>query len=406
MESSQDSIGGESGDRHLLRAIRLFRGLTAQQLLAVEGLGRCEALPLGSVLVARGAPAEQVFGVLQGTVACVGTDGEEIITLGPGAMVPLLALTPLRLAEATWRAATAGEAFVVPREPLLDLLGRPPGAGDFWREALPAELADQYLAVLLQAEEARKDARRQWRQSHRMELRWARRELLASLREAALEELVVTTVHHASNALAGALGFAQLLQRRALPPEARQELGIVEHEAQRVVEVLRRLRGWVPRRGSDRQEISLALVLGRALELQGEELEGRGLELAPRLDGDLPPLQGDPHRLLQAILALLLGAGEVFTPAEGRGALLITAQGVQDHIEVRVSCPGRPAPPGELQALLDPLAGGPRSRSLGTLELHLCQRIAREHGGDLRAEPEGEGGIALVLALPRLAASP
>jgi CheY-like chemotaxis protein len=131
-------------------------------------------------------------------------------------------------------------------------------------------------------------------------------------------------------------------------------------------------------------------------------------ERGHRLDLDLTAadalVEGDPVRLSQILLNLLLNAGN-YTP-EG-GAIRLTAEADPQEARIRVRDNGPGIPPERLEQLFAPFSQGDgrqrgASGGLG-LGLTISRRLAEFHDGRLRARSNWPNpGSEFTLHLPRL----
>ncbi len=394
--------GPNAQDGHFLKAIRLFRGIGDQKLASLEALGRRQVFPLGNVLVALGARPDYAYGILQGSVACrisAGAEETEAARVGPGSTVPPLALARLPLSEATWITVTPVEAFVISLKGLDELVKREPEIRAPLQEAILTEVVELYLGVIGRTGSALAEAQRQWEGRRQAEWQRAREELSWSVRCEALEELIATAVHEVNNPLTGALGLAQLLLDRDLSQEARRDVDVIYSESRRVVEMLRRLGTFAPRRQPEMRWVSLNHLLDRTLELLEERMVRDGVELVKQFQPDLSLVGADPHQLAQVFLALTMSAEEATGGAAQPRKLVVATRQQAQRVQVRFRHHGLTLSPDALQDLFDPFSNA--SQGQGALELNLCQSIARDHRGALRAESQEEGWIAFILELPQ-----
>jgi CheY-like chemotaxis protein/anti-sigma regulatory factor (Ser/Thr protein kinase) len=116
----------------------------------------------------------------------------------------------------------------------------------------------------------------------------------------------------------------------------------------------------------------------------------------------LPPIEGDHDRLLQA-LSNLLGNALKFTPEGGR--VVITVSLADTTLSVRITDTGAGISPDFLPYVFDRFRqeDGATTRAHGGLGLGLSivRHLVELHGGEVRAESEGEGrGSAFIVSLP------
>ncbi|MEZ6241714.1 MAG: HAMP domain-containing sensor histidine kinase [Phycisphaerales bacterium] len=229
------------------------------------------------------------------------------------------------------------------------------------------------------------------------------RESVERERLAAVGEMSGRIVHNLRSPLAGIRSLAEMT-RDELP----QESDLREAQT-RIVNTLDRFEGWLQQllRASAPLDLEVTRCEARAwltevVEAQRAAAEGRGVALACGVEG--APLQAvfDRRHLEHALVALLSNAIEA-TPRGGT----VRVEGFSDAGSgcwaIRVSDEGPGVAEGEAERIFRPYY---TTKSGGTgIGLALAQRVARQHGGEIRVEnrPEsaqGPGGATFVLDLP------
>ena len=125
---------------------------------------------------------------------------------------------------------------------------------------------------------------------------------------------------------------------------------------------------------------------------------GHALTLA-ELPGSVT-VQGDRTRLRQMLVNLIENAIK-YTDAPGQITVTLSATAAAWQLQVEDSAPG--VDDNDLPQLFDPLfrTSASRLRPGAGLGLAISQRIARAHGGELRADHSPLGGLRITLTLPR-----
>ena len=117
-----------------------------------------------------------------------------------------------------------------------------------------------------------------------------------------------------------------------------------------------------------------------------------------------PCVRWDVARIEQLLANVLTNALR-YTDAPGQVRVMLEAVGEHLQATVEDSAPG--VPPEHLEALFAPLyrLDAARSRVSGGsgLGLAVSEAIARAHGGTIVAAPSSLGGLAIRVALPRMA---
>ncbi len=129
----------------------------------------------------------------------------------------------------------------------------------------------------------------------------------------------------------------------------------------------------------------------------------RTTTLECKLPRGLPPLAVAPHQLTQAVLNLVVNAGEALGSG---GHIRIRAEPFADgrFVRLSVSDDGPGMPPDVLRQAMDPFFTTKR-RGLGTgLGLSLVRGVATSSGGSVRIESALGAGTTVLLHLPTAAA--
>jgi signal transduction histidine kinase len=191
----------------------------------------------------------------------------------------------------------------------------------------------------------------------------------------------------------------------AAPPDTtrdREALADCLEEADRVLVMLNTLMdiseaesGAMPLR---RDDVRLADVVSRAVELYRDVADGKGIVLRSEGDRDVA-VRGDRVRLEQ-VAANLIDNAVKYTPAGGQ--VVVTIERQPDRALLRVSDTGPGIPEDELPRLWDRLVRGDTSRTergLG-LGLSLVKAIVEAHGGTVAVASELGRGSTFSVTLP------
>ena len=216
---------------------------------------------------------------------------------------------------------------------------------------------------------------------------------------AALSAALKGLAHEIRNPLAGLKGAAQLLARRVDGDDARELVGLIDSEVDRLAGLVDRLLHPAPPRPF--APTNIHAVLERVRQLAEAEA-GWAVKLVRDFDPSLPDFAGDADRLAQALWnlvrnALESGASQVALRTRAEHHVLIGDVAHRLAVRVEIADDGRGVPDDLAERIFLPLVSG---RAEGTgLGLPLAQQVAREHGGSLgyRSRP---GHTVFTLLLP------
>jgi PAS domain S-box-containing protein len=233
------------------------------------------------------------------------------------------------------------------------------------------------------------------------ELEASHEQLRLADRLASIGTLAAGLGHDMNNVLLPIRFRLDALDAKNLPEEARTHFA----EVRKSVEYLQQLADGLHLLSLDPEDAEASAEgtdLGAWWEQVGTLL-ARGLpkhvRLATSWPSNLPPLAVAPHRLTQAVLNLVVNAGEA-VGADGK--VRVWAEPFEDRRFVRlgVTDNGHGMTPQVKRRALDPFFTT-KTRGLGTgLGLSLVQGVARSAGGTVRIDSAPGQGTTIVLTLP------
>ncbi len=311
-----------------------------------------------------------------------------------------LVLNPGHLAERGWRfdftkrLATESQPFDVVLSATLAPTALPWPRLAFWLAACSA-----LALVAAQWQRQRQAARRH---SER-----ARIDQVSRLN--AMGELAAGIAHELNQPLTAVLANTGAAARLLGDDEpdlasARHAMSQAAAQAQRAGDVLARLRRLIerPDRGAQTQQVALAPLLTRAIDLLDAEWRELGVHPLLQCEPAALTVQADAVALEQIVHNLLTNAQQALAQvpaAERRLTVAARIEGANVLLSVRDSGPG--FAPDALPHVFEPFFST-REGGLG-LGLSLSESLALAQGGALRAEQALPRGALFTLALPRAA---
>lgn len=209
---------------------------------------------------------------------------------------------------------------------------------------------------------------------------------------AELGELSAGIAHEFRNALAAIMGFAQLLERRAVG-EAREHAAAISAECSQ----LRRVVDDFLRFANPTRLVVENVDLARVFADLAEDVQARGADKHVRYDVDagLPVITGDDTLLRRAFGNLLRNAADAVGP---RGRVHVSATPGDREITIHVDDDGPGIPVEDRHRVFVPFF---TRKDAGTgLGLALVRKIALHHGGRVAVEESPLGGARMSLSLP------
>jgi two-component system, LuxR family, sensor kinase FixL len=170
-------------------------------------------------------------------------------------------------------------------------------------------------------------------------------------------------------------------------------------QARRAGDVIRRLRGFVSKRETERRIQNLNSLVEEALGLALVGMRQRGVRTSLELDHNLPPVLVDPVQIQQVLLNLVRNAVEAMEHS-ARQELTIGTRAIPKHgmAEVIVADTGPGIAPEVADRLFQPFVTT-KATGMG-LGLSICREIVEAHHGRLAAAPCPAGGTVFRMTLP------
>jgi signal transduction histidine kinase len=230
----------------------------------------------------------------------------------------------------------------------------------------------------------------------------AQRDAEAALR--AGEEILAVVAHDLRNPLGTiVMGVTVLLQVGAStdPGRVRAVAERIQRQAERMTHQVVNLGDFAAIRAGRlaivRASHAPSAILAELDELVGPIARERGMAFEARAAADLPEIECDAERVVQALSNLVVNAVKV-TPS--RGAIEVGAR--LDHLDlvffVRDTGPG--LPPEELATLFGPRWRSEHAGYRGTgLGFAIARGIVDAHGGRIWAETAPGGGVSVYFSL-------
>jgi C4-dicarboxylate-specific signal transduction histidine kinase len=230
-------------------------------------------------------------------------------------------------------------------------------------------------------------------------------ELAHLLRLNILSQLASGLAHEINQPLTAISNFAGAaiqLQRggRLTPERTREVLSEVHQQSLRAGEIVKRLRGFMKKRGPRAALVDVNVVAAEALALMKPELAQHEVRARLVPAEGLPPIPADAVQMQQVLVNLVQNAIDAMrdTPA-GRRAVTITTAGADEQVIVRVSDSGPGVAPDNLCRIFDSFFST-KSYGLG-MGLNISRSIIESHGGRLTAQNNADGrGATFEFVLP------
>jgi PAS domain S-box-containing protein len=219
------------------------------------------------------------------------------------------------------------------------------------------------------------------------------------------DDVLRVVAHDLRNPLSIVVLQSSALRRRAPEPERRDERPIDDiHRAairmKRLIEDLLDATLIEARQlALKRARLSTHQLLLHTLVAQNALAASASLELRIDVDGELPDICGDEHRLLQ-VFENLIGNAIRFTPPGGR--ITVAATTCERDVLLRVTDTGSGIPPSGLPHVFDRFWQARKDARQGAgLGLPIARGIVEAHGGRIWVESALGSGTSFFFTIPR-----
>ncbi|HET9226275.1 MAG TPA: ATP-binding protein [Thermoanaerobaculia bacterium] len=237
-------------------------------------------------------------------------------------------------------------------------------------------------------------------------------------RLAALGMLAAGVAHEVNTPITGISSYAQMLLSDTPEEHPHHEiLKKVERQTFRAARIVNNLLEFARNRAKERRPIALAPLLTECVDLLGERLEKRRIEMKWELPEEEIVVLGCDGELQQVFTNLIINAFDAMAPTPGTpgfpgscnrpngGRLTIRLEADGDKARVFVQDTGPGIPPEKLEAIFQPFYSTKLNRGGTGLGLSISSEIVRRHGGSLEATSELGEGACFVVELPRVSAA-
>jgi histidine kinase len=154
-------------------------------------------------------------------------------------------------------------------------------------------------------------------------------------------------------------------------------------------------------------KIQVNSVLEKAFEIFNQQLKVRGIALEWHLDDDLPEILGDPDRLEQVFINLMINARDAIeakweSRETGAGDKKITIKTFSGEKAVRITIhdTGTGIPKSIAEKIFEPFFTTKEVGKGTGLGLSISYGIIKDHGGDIEAVSDSDEGTSFNITLP------
>ena len=228
-------------------------------------------------------------------------------------------------------------------------------------------------------------------------------QLIASGRLVSLGEITASMAHEFNNPLGIIMGFAQDLLSETDPSNPQyQGLKIIDEEAKRCQKIIQELLDFARPKRTDFSLTDIKQTVEKTLKLVTNHLYKQKIEVDILVDKSLPQIHADSQQLEQVLVNLYLNAIDAMP--EG-GKLTVDAKVEESDgtmapmLVITVADTGFGIEEKDLSKIFLPFFTAKKTKGLG-LGLPICERIVKNHGGEIAAKSHPGGGTTFSICLP------
>jgi len=219
-------------------------------------------------------------------------------------------------------------------------------------------------------------------------------------RLASVGEMASGIAHEINNPLTAVIGFAQLVRDANIPDEVKEDVGIIQEEAQRAAGVAKSLLTFARKHPPVKQLTNINSIIDGVLKLRAYEQRVNNIQVNTRFAPKLPEVMADYSQMEQVFLNIILNAETAMLEAYNGGTLTVTTQKVNDSVRASFTDSGPGIAKENLNRIFDPFFTTKEVGKGTGLGLSVCHGIVVEHGGRIYARSKLGNGATFVVELP------
>lgn len=227
-------------------------------------------------------------------------------------------------------------------------------------------------------------------------------------RLASLSTLSAGVVHEISqplNAIKVMVDGMLYWQRQGRSPDPESfldKLQRISAQADRITDIIAHMRSFARSGNSqDLSECCCNTAIFRAIEMVERQIADQGIQLSHRLSPTLPLIVGNPNRLEEVLINLLVNAIQAFagtTKTDRRIELETRVE--ENRVVIEVSDNATGIREADLEKVFQPFFTTKRAGEGTGLGLSIVQATIASYGGTIHASNNGQGGATIRLAFP------
>ncbi len=225
-------------------------------------------------------------------------------------------------------------------------------------------------------------------------------QLIMADRLATIGELAAGVAHELNNPLTAVIGFSQMLAEDNIPVEIKEQIKIIDSEAQRAARIVKDLLAFSRKHKVVSEFCQVNHIFEEVLRLRDYEHKVNNITVITDLAPDLPEIKCDRFQIQQVLLNIIINAEYFMLEAHQRGVLSIATEHNGSHVRLIISDDGPGIKSEYLPHIFDPFFTTKEVGRGTGLGLSICHGIIKEHNGRIHAESQPGKGATIIVELP------
>ena len=238
-------------------------------------------------------------------------------------------------------------------------------------------------------------------------------QFLQASKMATLGEMATGVAHELNQPLSVIKTAGSFLLKKVARKESLAEdilagmLQKIDSNVDRATRIILHMRQFARKSEAVLERVQINDILEKAFEIFSQQLKVRGIEVEWRIQPDLPMVMGDPGRLEQVFINLLLNARDAIEERwkirNGPGAekkITLTTRKTKRHVRVEVIDTGSGIPKSIQEKIFEPFFTTKEVGKGTGLGLSISYGIVRESGGTITVLSEVGHGTCFILLFP------
>jgi PAS domain S-box-containing protein len=224
--------------------------------------------------------------------------------------------------------------------------------------------------------------------------------LTTASRMASIGEVASGLAHEINNPLTGIIGFSQLLVERDIPEDIKDDIEMINFEAQRAAKIVGGLLTFAQ---EDKEGFTLSdinRIILDTIDLRIYEMEMNSISIVTELDKNLPRIRVDEVKLQQAFLNIILNEERAIRDSKKKGTFTARTEYKDKVIRIFFIDDGPGIDREKLKKIFSPFVKIDAGKEGIGLGLSMSHEIITRHGGKISVQSEIGLGTKFIIDLP------